>query len=101
MHGHADRQPMLELDALSAFAICGAGALVGAVMLRPSLAQAAASAEALRICRGGYALIGVGLLQPVALQLPLPLWSQAAMAFGTVGAVVMIAWALACCRWSS
>jgi diguanylate cyclase (GGDEF)-like protein len=86
---------MLHLDVLSSFAICGAGALVGAAMLRPSLTQDAASAEALQFCRGGYALIGVGLLQPVALEFPLPLWSQAAMAIGSIGGVIMIGWALA------
>jgi len=86
---------MLQLDVLSSFAICGAGALVGAAMLRPSLTQDAASAEALRLCRGGYAVIGVGLLQPVALEAPLPLWSQATMAFGAIGGVLMIGWALA------
>ncbi|HEX7442203.1 MAG TPA: GGDEF domain-containing protein [Caldimonas sp.] len=86
---------MLQLDVLSSFAICGAGALVGAAMLRPSLTHDAACAEALRICRGGYAVIGVGLVQPVALEAPLPLWSQATMAFGSIGGVVMIGWALA------
>ena len=86
---------MLQLDVLSSFAICGAGALVGAAMLRPSLTHDAAGAEALRICRSGYAVIGVGLVQPVALEAPLPLWSQATMAFGAVGGVVMIGWALA------
>ena len=86
---------MLQLDVLSSFAICGAGALVGAAMLRPSLTHDAAGAEALRICRSGYAVIGVGLVQPVALEAPLPLWSQAAMTFATVGGVVMIGWALA------
>jgi len=86
---------VLQLDVLSSFAICGAGALVGAAMLRPSLAHDAAGAESLRICRAGYALVGIALVQPVALELPLPLWSQATMAFGTVGGVVMIGWALA------
>ena len=86
---------MLQLDVLSSFAICGAGALVGAAMLRPSLTHDAAGAEALRICRGGYALVGFGLLQPVVLEVPLPLWSQAAMAFGAIGGVIMIGWALA------
>ncbi len=86
---------MLQLDVLSSFAICGAGALVGAAMLRPSLTHDAAGAEALRICRSGYAVIGVGLVQPVALEAPLPLWSQATMAFGAVGGVIMIGWALA------
>jgi diguanylate cyclase (GGDEF)-like protein len=86
---------MLQLDVLSSFAICGAGALVGAGMLRPSLAHDAAGADALRICRGGYALVGFGLLQPMVLEVPLPLWSQAAMAFGAIGGVIMIGWALA------
>lgn len=86
---------MLQLDVLSSFAICGAGALVGAAMLRPSLTHDAAAAEALRICRSGYAVIGVGLLQPAVLEVPLPLWSQATMAFGAVGGVIIIGWAVA------
>jgi diguanylate cyclase (GGDEF)-like protein len=86
---------MLQLDVLSSFAICGAGALVGAAMLRPSLTHDAAGAEALRICRSAYALIGAGLVQPVALEAPLPLWSQATMTFAAVGGVAMIGWALA------
>ncbi|HEY8710562.1 MAG TPA: GGDEF domain-containing protein [Burkholderiaceae bacterium] len=92
---NAIRAHMLQLDVLSSFAICGAGALVGAAMLRPSLTHDAAGAEALRICRSGYAVIGIGLVQPVALEAPLPLWSQATMAFGAIGGVVMIGWALA------
>jgi|KBSSwiStaDraftv2_1062776.scaffolds.fasta_scaffold07059_5 diguanylate cyclase (GGDEF)-like protein len=86
---------MLQLDVLSSFAICGAGALLGAAMLRPSLTHDAAGAEALRICRSGYAVIGFGLLQPMALEIPLPLLSQAAMVFGSVGGVIMIGWSLA------
>jgi diguanylate cyclase (GGDEF)-like protein len=86
---------VLQLDVLSSFAICGAGALVGAAMLRPSLTHDAAGADALRICRSGYAVIGVGLVQPVALEAPLPLWSQATMACCAVGGVIMIGWALA------
>jgi diguanylate cyclase (GGDEF)-like protein len=86
---------MLQLDVLSSFAISGAGALVAAGMLRPALAHDEAGAEALGICRAGYALVGIGLVQPVALDLPLPLWSQAVMAFGSVSGVLMIGWALA------
>lgn len=86
---------MLQLDVLSSFAICGAGALVGAAMLRPSLSQDAAGAEALQLSRGGFALIGVALTLPVLLGTPLPLWSQATMAFGSAGGVVLIGWAMA------
>ncbi len=86
---------MLQLDVLSSFALCGAGALVGAAMLRPRLADDAASADALRICRGGFALVGAGLLQPIALPAPLPLWSQALMAFASIGGLITTGWALA------
>lgn len=86
---------MLPLDVLSSFAICGAGALVGAALMRPSLAHDAASAEVLRLSRGAYALIGVGMTQIVLHPLPLPSWSQAAVAYGAVGGLSMMAWALA------
>lgn len=86
---------MLQLDVLSSFAICGAGALVGAAMLRPSLTNDAAGAQALQICRRGYTLLGVGLVQPVLLEAPLPLWSQAVMAIGSVGGLFTICWVLA------
>jgi hypothetical protein len=86
---------MLQLDVLSAFAICGAGSLVGASVLRPSLCPDTAGAEALRLTRGGYIAIGVGLTLPVLLDAPLPLWGQAVMTLGSVGGVFMLAWALA------
>ena len=86
---------MLQVDVLSAYAICGAGALVGAAMLRPSLTHDAAGAEAVRIFRASFVLIGVGLVQAVAHGGTVPLWSQAAGAFGAVGGLVLIGWALA------
>ena len=86
---------MLHIDVVSSFAICGAGGLVGAAMLRPSLTHDAGGAEALRICRDAYAVIGVGLLQPIFQDPPIPLWSQALTAAAAVGGVVMICWALA------
>ena len=86
---------MLQLDVLSSFAICGAGALVGAALLRPSLSQDAAGAEALQLSRGGFMLIGAALTLPVALEQPLPLWSQAAGAFGAAGGVIVLGWAMA------
>jgi diguanylate cyclase (GGDEF)-like protein len=86
---------MYPIDVLSSYAICGAGALVGAAILRPSLAMHASEADALRLCRKGFALIGVGLLQPVMQDGPLPLWSLAAGSLGTVGGMVVMGWALA------
>ena len=86
---------MYPLDVLSAFAICGAGSLVSAALLRPSLAHDEASSEALRASRTAFATIGVGLVQVVAMEAPHPLWSQAAMSVGGVAGVAMIGWALA------
>jgi len=86
---------MLQLDVLSSLAICGVGALVGAALLRPSLSQDAAGAEALQLSRGGFALIGAALSLPVVLDQPLPLWSQAAGAFGAAGGVIVLGWAMA------
>jgi diguanylate cyclase (GGDEF)-like protein len=86
---------MYQLDVLSAFAICGAGSLVGAALVRPSIAGDEAGTEALQICRGAFAAIGVGLVQIVAVDGPPPLWSQAAMSIGGVAGVTMIGWTLA------
>lgn len=86
---------MYQPDVLSAFAICGAASLVSAGLLRPSMACDAIDADALRLCRAAFALIGAGLVQVVALPAPHPLWSQAAMAVGSVAGVTMIGWALA------
>jgi diguanylate cyclase (GGDEF)-like protein len=81
---------MLQIDVLSSFAICGAGACVGAAMLRPNLAHDAAAAESLRFSRAAFAVIGAGLLQPLVQDRPLPLWSQALMAAGAVLGVLIV-----------
>ncbi len=86
---------MLQIDVLSSFAICGAGACVGAAMLRPSLAHDDAAVEALRFTRAAFAVIGLGLLQPLAQDRPLPLWSQALMAAGAVLGVLIVGWSVA------
>lgn len=86
---------MLPIDVLSSFAICGAGALVAAALLRPSLAYDDASTEVLRISRASYALIGLGMTQIVLNPLPLAAWSQAALAFAAVGGLCTMAWAMA------
>jgi len=86
---------MQQIDVMSSFAICGAGALLGAAMLRPSLAQEATAAEALRTCRGAYAAIGVALLLPLFLDKPVPLWSQASTTLGVLGGILALAWSLA------
>ena len=86
---------MLQLDILSAYAICGASALVGAALVRPALTNDAAGSEALRIVRAAFLVIGLGLVQTVAQPSTLPLWSQAVAIFGAVGGLVLIGWALA------
>lgn len=86
---------MLQLDILSAYAICGASALVGAALVRPALTNDAAGSEALRIVRAAFLVIGLGLVQTVAQPSTLPLWSQAVAIFGAVGGLVLMGWALA------
>ncbi len=85
---------MIQLDVLSSFAICGAGALVGAAMLRPNLSDDVSIRESLRLFRNAFALVGVGLLQPAVIEMPLPLWSEAAMVYASFGGLIMIGWAL-------
>jgi len=86
---------MLQLDVLSSFAICGAGAALGLTLMRDSVAIDASTRESLRLSRIGFGLIGASLLQPLATGSPPPVWSQALMAFGTVAALIIIAWAAA------
>lgn len=86
---------MLQLDVLSALAICGAGSLVGAALMRPSLCQDVAGAKAMRIVRAAFVLIGLGLVQFVAQPSIVPLWSQAVAACGTVAGMALIGWCLA------
>ncbi len=86
---------MLHLDVLSAYTICGAGALLGAALIRPSLAPDETSAHALRLCRIGLALLGLGLTHVVGVQRPAPLWSQAVMTAGCLAAMIVLSWAMA------
>ena len=86
---------MMQIDIFSALVICGAGSLAGAALMRPSLCKDVAGAEALRIVRAAFVLIGWGLVQFLAQPGSVPLWSQAVAAFGTVGGMALIGWALA------
>jgi diguanylate cyclase (GGDEF)-like protein len=86
---------MVPLDVLSSYAICGAGALTGAALVRASMAQDALTAHALRLTRGGLGVLGVALLQPLLAERPLPLWSQVSMTAGCLAAVLILSWAMA------
>ena len=86
---------MMQLDVLTSYAICGAGALAGAALLRPSLAWDRASGELLRLFRAAYAVIGIGSMQIALHSSPLPLWSLAMLAYSTVGGLAAAAWAMA------
>jgi diguanylate cyclase (GGDEF)-like protein len=86
---------MLQLDVLSSFAICGAGAALGLTLMRDAVAIDDGTLESLRLSRIAFALIGASLLQPLATGSPPPVWSQALMGFGTVAALIIIAWAAA------
>lgn len=85
----------MPIDVLSSTAICGAGALVAAAVLRPSLAFDDASAEALRLSRRGFVVLGLSLGHIALLAAAPPLWSQAVMAGGTLSALLLLGWALA------
>lgn len=53
---------MLAIDVISAFVICGAGALAGAAMLRLADSPYPDAAAALRICHWALLVLGVSLL---------------------------------------
>ena len=70
---------MLLLDVSTAYAICGAGALVGACMMHSPVA---------------FGCLGIGLVVPVFDDFPLSLGTQALMVLGTLTALLLLAWAV-------
>ena len=86
---------MVQVDVVSAYAICGAGGLAGALLMRDALAPDALAREVLRDSRLGFWLLAGCLLQVVVVPDPRPAWSQALIAIGAIGYVVVLAWTLA------
>jgi diguanylate cyclase (GGDEF)-like protein len=82
------------LDVMTSYAICGAGALVGASMLTLADSPRAEVVRALRLCQAGLVVLGFSLLV-ISLhgQTPGPL-SQLVGAVGALLAVVLSAWGL-------
>jgi diguanylate cyclase (GGDEF)-like protein len=84
---------MYELDVLSSYAICGAGALLGAAVLRPALAPDAGGREALTLARVAYIQLGAALVMPVFGDGQVGPAGQVLLAGGSMGAVVTAAYA--------
>lgn len=86
---------MIQLDAITSFAICGAGAATAAALMRPAHADDVQLVRALRHGRDAFVVIAAGLTASLLVDvMPTP-WAQAAMAVGTIGGVARMGWALA------
>lgn len=81
-----------EIDVFGSYAACGAGALVGALLLRRGLAPDPAAGEAIRDTRLAFVLLALGLLHPIFVPAPRPAWSAALIAIGATGFVLMLVW---------
>jgi len=85
---------MLTIDVISVHVICGAGALIGAAMLRLADSPQPDAAAALRICNRGLLVLGVSMLSlllPGSAELPLV---QVIISMGTLVCTAMCGWGL-------
>lgn len=85
---------MLAIDVISAYVICGAGALAGAAMLRLADSPQPDAAAALRICNWALRVLGGGLLSlllPGSAEQPLV---QVALCAGTLACMTLCGWGL-------
>ena len=85
---------MLLIDVFTAYVICGAGALVGAGLLRLADSQEPQAAAAMRICRRGLTVLGISLMAFTAqgiIALPI---LQVLVSVGTLVGLVCSAWGL-------
>jgi len=86
---------VIQLDVITSFAICGAGAATAAALMRPAHADDLQLMQALRHGRNAFVVIASGLLTSLVMDvLPAP-WAQAAMAASTIGGVAWMGWAIA------
>ncbi len=85
--------PMLTIDVLSAYMLCGAGALAGGGMLRLADSPQPQAASALHMCTVAFLVLGVGLTH-IAFASEVGPLNQLGMAVGTLVCLVLIAWGL-------
>lgn len=86
---------MLNVDMLSAFVICGAGALIGAAWLYHAEAPNALAVAGLRTSAQAMLVLGLGLVQLLfAGSVPGP-WAQWVVVECTLIALVLLGWGLA------
>jgi len=81
---------MLRVDVLSGYLICGAGALVGAAMLRIADTTDDRSRRALRLCLSGFVVLGVCLLPAGFGQAVAHPAAQFSLSFGTLAGMILI-----------
>jgi diguanylate cyclase (GGDEF)-like protein len=81
---------MLRVDVLSGYLICGAGALVGAAMLRIADTSDDRTRQALRLCLWGFVVLGVGLLPAGLGQAVAHPAAQFSLSFGTLAGMVLV-----------
>ena len=84
---------MLTIDVLSAYILCGAGALAGARMFRLADSPQPQTAAAMHVCTVAFLVLGVGLTH-IAFATEIGPLNQLGMAIGTLLCMVLIAWSL-------
>ncbi|CAN5274899.1 hypothetical protein BH11PSE10_BH11PSE10_17530 [soil metagenome] len=86
---------MLVIDVLTAYAICGAGSLVGACTLQLADSPRPESVAALRMCTAALVVLGLSLLGFAAMGLEPDLIGQQICAAGCLVSMVLWAWGTA------
>lgn len=85
---------MLQVDVLSAYVICGAGALVGAAIITLVDSPEALVQRALHACRWAFVMLGLAMGSVWLLGPHLGALSQGAMTAGTLASLVTFRWGL-------
>jgi diguanylate cyclase (GGDEF)-like protein len=85
---------MLQVDILSAYAICGAGALAGAAMMRLADADEAHVRRAVNVCTWALVLFGMAMGSALFIDGPVAVAQQYFMSLGCLIAVLMFNGAL-------
>jgi diguanylate cyclase (GGDEF)-like protein len=85
---------MLRIDPFAGYVICGAGSIIGGLMLALAQAPDVRIKSALSTCGAAFMVLGFGLLQYLFFD-QIPHWSIMAGAFGTMVGTFLFGWGFA------